>query len=55
MIVLLALLALGVKISTRVIDPSGIPFPNVAKILTDTFGIAGIGTVEDDLKLFFGK
>ena len=28
--------------------------PNVAKVLTDTFGIAGIGTVEEDLNRFFG-
>ena len=28
--------------------------PNVAKVLVENFGIAGIGTVEDDLKLFFG-
>ena len=27
--------------------------PNVAKVLVENFGIAGIGTVEDDLKLFF--
>jgi hydroxylamine reductase len=26
--------------------------PNVAKVLVDTFGIAGIGTVDDDMKLF---
>jgi hydroxylamine reductase len=29
--------------------------PNVAKILVDTFGIAGITSVEDDMKLFFGE
>ena len=54
-IVLLALLALGVK--NIHLGPTLPAFlsPNVAKILTDTFGIAGIGTVEDDLKLFFGK
>ena len=52
---LLALLALGVK--NIHLGPTLPAFlsPNVAKILTDTFGIAGIGTVEDDLKLFFGK
>ena len=55
MIVLLALLALGVK--NIHLGPTLPAFlsPNVAKILTDTFVIAGIGTVEDDLKLFFGK
>ena len=26
----------------------------MAKVLVENFGIAGIGTVEDDLKLFFG-
>ena len=54
-IVLLALLYLGVK--NIHLGPTLPAFlsPNVAKILTDTFGIAGIGTVEDDLKLFFGK
>jgi hydroxylamine reductase len=26
--------------------------PNVAKVLIENFGIAGIGTVEDDIKLF---
>ena len=54
-IVLLALLALGVK--NIHLGPTLPAFlsPNVAKILTYTFGIAGIGTVEDDLKLFFGK
>ena len=26
--------------------------PNVAKVLVDNFGIAGIGSVEEDLKLF---
>ena len=29
-------------------------YANVAKVLTDTFGIAGIGTVEEDLNRFFG-
>ena len=28
--------------------------PNVTKVLVDNFGIAGIGTVEEDIKLFFG-
>ena len=55
MIGLLALLALGVK--NIHLGPTLPAFlsPNVAKILTDTFGIAGMGTVEDDVKLFFGK
>ncbi len=54
-IVLLALLYLGVK--NIHLGPTLPAFlsPNVAKVLTDTFGIAGIGTVEDDIKLFFGE
>ena len=54
-IVLLALLSLGVK--NIHLGPTLPAFlsPNVAKILIERFGIAGIGTVEDDLKLFFGK
>ena len=54
-IVLLALLYLGVK--NIHLGPTLPAFlsPNVAKILVDTFGIAGITTVDDDLKLFFGQ
>ena len=54
-IVLLALLYLGVK--NIHLGPTLPAFlsPNVAKVLVDRFGIAGIGTVEDDLALFFGK
>lgn len=53
-IVLLSLLYLGVK--NIHLGPTLPAFlsPNVAKVLVDTFGLAGIGTVEDDLKLFFG-
>jgi hydroxylamine reductase len=29
--------------------------PNVAKVLVEKFGIAGIGQVEDDIKLFMGE
>ena len=52
-IVLLSLLYLGVK--NIHLGPTLPAFlsPNVAKVLVDSFGIAGIGTVEDDLKLFF--
>ena len=52
-IVLLALLYLGVK--NIHLGPTLPAFlsPNVAKVLVENFGIAGIGTVEDDLKLFF--
>lgn len=54
-IVLLALLFLGVK--NIHLGPTLPAFlsPNVAKVLVDNFGIAGIGTVEDDIQLFFGK
>lgn len=52
-IVLLALLYLGVK--NIHLGPTLPAFlsPNIAKVLVDNFGIAGIGTVEDDIKLFF--
>ena len=52
-IVLLALLYLGVK--NIHLGPTLPAFlsPNVAKVLVENFGIAGIGTVEEDLKLFF--
>lgn len=52
-IVLLALLALGMK--NIHLGPTLPAFlsPNVANVLVDNFGIAGIGTVEDDMKLFF--
>lgn len=54
-IVLLALLYLGVK--NIHLGPTLPAFlsPNVAKVLVENFGIAGIGTVEDDMKLFFGE
>lgn len=54
-IVLLALLYLGVK--NIHLGPTLPAFlsPNVAKVLVESFGIAGIGTVEDDMDLFFGK
>ena len=52
-IVLLALLSLGVK--NIHLGPTLPAFlsPNVAKVLVENFGIAGISTVEDDLKIFF--
>ena len=54
-IVLLALLYLGVKdIHLGPTLPAFLS-PNVAKVLVDTFGIAGIGTVEDDIDLFMNK
>jgi hydroxylamine reductase len=54
-IVLLSLLYLGVK--NIHLGPTLPAFlsPNVAKVLVENFGIAGIGTVEDDLELFFSK
>lgn len=53
-IVLLALLYLGVK--NIHLGPTLPAFlsPNVANVLVENFGIAGIGTVEDDLKIFLG-
>ena len=52
-IVLLALLYLGIK--NIHVGPTlpGFLSPNVAKVLVENFGIAPIGTVEDDIKLFF--
>ena len=54
-IVLLALLYLGVK--NIHLGPTLPAFlsPNVAKVLVENFGIAGITNVEDDMKLFFGE
>ena len=53
-IVLLALLYLGVK--NIHLGPTLPAFlsANVADVLVKNFGIAGIGTVEDDLKIFLG-
>jgi hydroxylamine reductase len=53
-IVLLALLSLGVKdIHLGPTLPAFLS-ENVANVLVDKFGIAGIGSVEDDLELFLG-
>lgn len=54
-IVLLALLYLGVK--NIHLGPTLPAFlsPNVAKVLVENFGISGIGTVEEDMALFFGE
>ncbi|WP_370846916.1 hydroxylamine reductase [Phascolarctobacterium faecium] len=54
-IVLLALLSLGVK--NIHLGPTLPAFlsPNVAKILIENFGIAGITDVDTDLGIFFGK
>lgn len=51
-IVLLALLYLGVKNIHLGPTLPGFLSPNVAKVLVETFGIAGIGTVEDDIEFF---
>ena len=54
-IVLLALLYLGVK--NIHLGPTLPAFlsPNIAKVLVDNFGIAGITTVDQDMEIFFGK
>lgn len=51
-IVLLALLHLGVKNIHLGPTLPGFLSPNVAKVLVETFGIAGIGSVDDDIELF---
>ena len=51
-IVLLALLYLGVKNIHLGPTLPGFLSPNVAKVLVEKFGIAGVGTVDDDIKLF---
>ncbi len=53
-IVLLALLYLGVKNIHLGPTLPGFLSPNVAKVLVETFGIAGIGTVDEDLDMFLG-
>ncbi len=53
-IVLLSLLYLGVKEIHLGPTLPGFLSPNVAKVLVDNFGIAGISTVEEDMELFFG-
>ncbi|MGI6576432.1 MAG: hydroxylamine reductase [bacterium] len=54
-IVLLALLYLGVK--NIYLGPTlpGFLSPNVAKVLVDTFGIAGIGAVDSDIEMFMAQ
>ncbi|AHM57449.1 hydroxylamine reductase Hcp [Peptoclostridium acidaminophilum DSM 3953] len=54
-IVLLALLHLGVK--NIHLGPTLPAFlsPNVANILVETFGIGGIGSVDEDIKMFMGE
>lgn len=54
-IVLLSLLYLGIK--NIHLGPTLPAFlsPNVLNVLVENFGISGIGSVEDDIKLFFNK
>lgn len=54
-IVLLALLYLGVKNIHLGPTLPGFLSPNVAKVLVETFGIAGIGEVDEDIELFMGN
>lgn len=53
-IVLLSLLALGIK--NIHLGPTLPAFlsPGVTKVLVDRFGIAGIGTADEDIRMFFG-
>jgi hydroxylamine reductase len=52
-LVLLALLALGVKNIHLGPTLPGFLSPNVANVLVEKFGIAGIGSAEDDINFFF--
>ncbi len=51
-LVLPALLYLGVRNIRLVPALPAFLSPNVAKILTDNFGIAGIGAVDEDIRTF---
>jgi len=53
-IVLLALLYLGVKNIHLGPTIPGFLSPNVVNVLVDKFGIAGIGDVDEDIRLFMG-
>ncbi|MDO5294540.1 MAG: hydroxylamine reductase [bacterium] len=54
-IVLLSLLYLGVKEIHLGPTLPGFLSPNVANVLVENFGIAGIQSVEEDMELFFGE
>ncbi len=54
-IVLLSLLYLGVKEIHLGPTLPGFLSPNVANVLVENFGIAGIQTVQEDMELFFGE
>ena len=51
-IVLLALLYLGVKNIHLAPTLPAFLSPNMAKVLVDSFGIAGITNVDDDMRVF---
>ncbi len=51
-IILLALLYLGIKDIHLGPTLPGFLSPNVAKVLVENFGIAGIGEVDDDIEMF---
>lgn len=51
-IVLLALLSLGIKNIHLGPTLPGFLSPNVAKVLVEKFGIAGVGTPDGDIELF---
>ena len=53
-IVLLALLYLGVKNIHLGPTLPGFLSPNVANVLVEKFGIAGVGSVDEDIELFMG-
>ena len=50
----MALLYLGVRNIHLGPTLSAFLSPNVAKVLVENFGIAGIGSVDDDIKLLIG-
>ncbi|MFH2143924.1 MAG: hydroxylamine reductase [Bacteroidota bacterium] len=54
-IVLLALLYLGVKKIHLGPTLPGFLSPNVAKVLIENFGIAGVGEVDEDIKMFMNQ
>jgi len=54
-IVLLALLHLGIKDIHLGPTLPGFLSPNVVKVLVDSFGIAGIGNAEDDVRMFMAS
>ena len=54
-IVLLSLLYLGIKNIHLGPTLPGFLSENVAKVLVDKFGIAGIGTVDDDIEMFMAR